>query len=810
MLKLTAILTIALGIELAIPSQVARGDARYGESSDVGSPSGALPIMVLIDVHADPMVGPPLIQQQTYHDWRDATNRALDEAEPRGAKISFLSTGQFMEWVLEDPDQGNPLMQRLYASGGQIGTHSHNKIRYGAHDWRELPFDVGLVELRQMWLDHVGAVNAVITAALGISDAAGLQAVNSNRGSHIPGDAAVRIPMMEELGFTIHEQGPEQVFYEYFNHYVMNPYRPSKDGILIHDPAGPVVLSPAGWTPGLNGLHLNIRQDSRVQAKQARFLLELLNWLNDAQAGGTERLWTYGWGSHCEDYMPDTITSDAFIDIMDWLSEHFIGKPVGGQVAATFASVPEARDAYYAWETAHPGETSFSYSASKTVWDLYPYLRPAAAYLAHARYVQPMPPRATVRWHELEALPDICGPFEIFVAYTTDGVPVVVDLSLQLGVGNISVVDPASGDATVVSTTAVPVASTGAILVSNENVIKLPTGSEEEVRITNPASGIDLFAHIHRPTTFDRAATYPAVLLVPGGNDPGTWFDRDDVAQSYADLGCIVMHFDPDGRGRSTVCGTFTEENYNGFVQQEGLRAALKALIDLPETDDCNIGVMSRSYGITMAAGVLGRFPSLNVKYLIDWEGPATRADTEQPNGHVPSGDEAWWFQREPVNFIDDYRGYYLRVQSEVDHVQPDNNHAIILNNRATNTAFGGDGSCGWTRVNGESVWTTNTSNTVWSPADPPEWLAEELSTEMVLREFMLEMAAMPAQILAGDANGDCQLRLDDLAFFPGCMSGPSLDADITNPACDVFDVEPDDDVDIADLAELVLLFSGK
>ena len=37
-----------------------------------------------------------------------------------------------------------------------------------------------------------------------------------------------------------------------------------------------------------------------------------------------------------------------------------------------------------------------------------------------------------------------------------------------------------------------------------------------------------------------------------------------------------------------------------------------------------NIGLKSQSYGITMAAGCVGRHPELPIKYLVDGEGPPT------------------------------------------------------------------------------------------------------------------------------------------------------------------------------------------
>jgi len=339
----------------------------------------AAPIMVIIDLHADQMQGPISVQQQIYQQWLEDMNWLLGVADPRGAKISFLSTGMFMEWVLEDPIEGQPLVQNLYASGGQVGTHSHFKTRIGAHNWQDLGFDPAPAEIQQSWDDHVGMVNSAIQTSLGVTEPNEIAAINCARGSHIPADDTDRIQMMEDYGFTIHEGGgPAQRFYGYFGHYVMNPYRPSGADMLTEDPAGPVVILPAASVLGEEGQHGpdQTYQDNRLPAMKTLVLLEVLNWLHDVHVAGTERVWQFGWGSHADDYATGQPCRAATVPMLDWLGQHFVGQQIGGNVAATFASFVDVRDALYDWETAHPGASSFSYPAASTDWDLYPYLTP--------------------------------------------------------------------------------------------------------------------------------------------------------------------------------------------------------------------------------------------------------------------------------------------------------------------------------------------------------------------------------------------------------------------------------------------------
>lgn len=436
------------------------------------------PILVVIDLHADPMFGTPQAQAQLYQEWVDATNWVLDVSEPRGAKISFLSTGEFMEWVLEDPTDGYPLIQRLYASGGQIGTHSHNKIRDGTHDWRPLGPGAPVELILQHWNDHVGAVNDVIMAALDVSDPDEIMAINCMRGTHTPaGDAIWQIQLMADYGFTIHQTGPEERFYGYFKHHAMNPFRPSGAHFLEHDPEGPVVVVPFGPMLGHNVSHQETVQDMRMPAVQSRFLLELLNWLHDVHVAQTDRVWVTGWSAHCHNVIPERPSRLEWEPMLNWMMEHFVGQAVGGHIAAKFAGAPAARDAYLAWEADHSDEASFSYPASETDWDLYPYLIPAVTYLTEAMYESAMPPVGTVRWHRLTTSESVGGPYPLYVAYTTDEVAATVKLAAYLGAGSIAAVDPITGHVDVSSTCAVEVPFTGTILVPVDKIVPIENAS---------------------------------------------------------------------------------------------------------------------------------------------------------------------------------------------------------------------------------------------------------------------------------------------------------------------------------------------
>lgn len=326
------------------------------------------------------------------------------------------------------------------------------------------------------------------------------------------------------------------------------------------------------------------------------------------------------------------------------------------------------------------------------------------------------------------------------------------------------------------------------------------SGSEdyEVVWIENPETGVLLHARLRYPVDFDRKQTYPAIILVPGGSGDGMSFETGGEAAALADHGFFTMSFSPDGRGQSTNGGTYTDEDYCGFLQQAGLREVVQYVYDMSETDDSNIGVLSRSYGITLAAGALGRYPNdPPVKFLIEWEGPADRSDTASPNGHVPHdiSDDEWWVEREPTEHIGGFPGYVQIVQKEQDHVQSDNLHSIKINNEAVGPAGDGPGSAVWVRVNDGSGPAGNPINTVYQPPIEPAWHSNSSNINAILRGYALEMAAMDVLSIEGDLNGDLLVDGADLAVLLGSWG--------YCPECPA-DINGDDFVDGADLAQLL------
>lgn len=265
--------------------------------------------------------------------------------------------------------------------------------------------------------------------------------------------------------------------------------------------------------------------------------------------------------------------------------------------------------------------------------------------------------------------------------------------------------------------------------------------STETHWVVNPTSGANLFVQIITPEGWNGEAL-PALVLIPGGSGDSSHFsEKPQRLQFKLEAGFALVVFDPDGRGNSEG-----QEDDNGYTHQDGLAAVIEFAASLPEIDADRMGLVSYSYGITMASGTLARHPDLPIRFLIDWEGPANRNDTggcdEDNLGHLighPCDDEDFWSQREASSFALKLQVSYQRLQSEQDHVQPDNDHAILMINNATSEDHGGHGQAHWTRLNDLQI------NQVYDPNTPPPMLSDEASrnTEQMIVDIAKEILAM-------------------------------------------------------------------
>lgn len=245
-----------------------------------------------------------------------------------------------------------------------------------------------------------------------------------------------------------------------------------------------------------------------------------------------------------------------------------------------------------------------------------------------------------------------------------------------------------------------------------------PGEAENTFWVTNPSSGAELYVQVFYPNDWNGSTQLPTLVLMPGGIA-----ESDPVKGArLSSRGYTVIIFDADGRGKSQ--GT---EDFNGFITQDGLAAVILACASLPGVDTDRYGLVSYSYGVTAASGALARHIDLPIDFYIDWEGPVDRIYTTvgcppNPHGDIawqPCADDAWWSEREAVNFIGSVRVPYQRVQSQDDHVQPTNDHAIDIINAAL------AGGVPWVRLNDYPP------NQSYEKTNPPVMIPESMDNKL-------------------------------------------------------------------------------
>jgi hypothetical protein len=302
----------------------------------------------------------------------------------------------------------------------------------------------------------------------------------------------------------------------------------------------------------------------------------------------------------------------------------------------------------------------------------------------------------------------------------------------------------------------------------------------EEFNLLMPSRN-RVYGMIRRPDP----AKYPnqsfaAVIMIPGGINPGRLDAKGTEAKMLADSGMVVVCFNAEGRVSNHLDDIPSEgsEDFNGFRQQDALATILQYVISLKYVIPNNVGIRTRSYGITMAAGCVARHPEIPVKYIVDGEGPSNSFVTvhepwalfSQPShqyhykyeqvrnilGHYSIyrdsslENKAFWAEREADKFIGKFRGNYLRLQAQWDHSQPPSNpnevpmfhqppiwwqgkHTAEMVNAAIT------GGVPWVRVNLHEHG--NQINATYDAQNQPVYLPGELAEKTWAVRAVLEMA---------------------------------------------------------------------
>lgn len=386
------------------------------------------PIRVFFDTHVDPLPqGISLAEKQTIANLSvDAADWILDQLDPIGGKISFLSVGEFMEVVvgMGAGSPGDVLLRRIYASGGQIGSHSHSEVRLGAYDWPQLTGTTTYADAMQSWQDNVDWVDAGITMALGPTLPEPLADINCVKGAHLPKTEGEFQTLMPVFGFEIRQGGPEEDYVQWYDHYIFHPYRPATHNAMAENLAGSFVCTPQGIMIGKAGVHHGVYQDMTAPVAKRRFLQVFLNWRHADRLGLPEKVWCFGWGSHPLDYGAGAPERADLVDFLAWLDADWIGAAAAtGSTIADWSTQRAIGEEYLAWEAAYPGASSFPEDADEVDWEEYPWLRAVAEELYDTQWVAELALGGGVVAHHLTR-----GPVDVVVLWRDAGAA-TVDLS---------------------------------------------------------------------------------------------------------------------------------------------------------------------------------------------------------------------------------------------------------------------------------------------------------------------------------------------------------------------------------------------
>jgi hypothetical protein len=392
---------------------------------------GQPPIHLVFDMHADPIPQVPYAQKADYYSMQlENGNWVLDQTEPLGVPISFLASGEFAEFVVQGgpAGPGADFLRRIHAAGEQIGSHSHREYRRSAFDWPSYPDTAGYAESMQSWQDDIDWVNAAIETALGSPPPKPLDEINAVKGAHLPTDESEYHDLMREFGIEVRQGGAEEDYYGIYGHHIMNPFRPSVDNYMGEDLSSPFVVVPQGAVIGKATQHHGIWQDMTAPGVKRLFIQTYLNWRYRDRHGLGEKVWCFGWGSHNKDYDPGSDSRADMVEMIHWLDDNFVGRAdATGSVIARWSTQAGTAADYFAWEAAHPGESSFDSNGSHLDWDDYPYLRAVCTELRGARHVADLDLGPGVTAWRLAR-----GPESIVVAFRDAG-PAAIDLSMLVG-----------------------------------------------------------------------------------------------------------------------------------------------------------------------------------------------------------------------------------------------------------------------------------------------------------------------------------------------------------------------------------------
>ncbi|MBI4659250.1 MAG: hypothetical protein HY735_10450 [Verrucomicrobia bacterium] len=374
------------------------------------------PLHVTFVIHFDPLPAPRgQVFRSAYEAERDNLRwlaEYLEQLEQQKGKefvphLTLEMAGDHAEWYLEDKE-GLDLLRRLYQKGiHSLGTHFHRNHKVGPHLWQETPPSPQAAQ--RVTRDHITEVDRLIGEIIGRNDPQAIRQANCTITGHFLDQR-----LAEQMGFNVLTGGRNEAMNLFFDHDVYSPWRPARGWPLAEDldnrwlliPQAPVLGTigehsplPAGvpeeYTRGMQRM---VWQDISVPAMKRKFLhldLERKSALRTPHSA-MQKVWVFGWHEHTNDLFPDEAQGrfrrkmrGAVVEFVEWLNANFIGQRTAGGLVAKYSNADEVRDAFLAWEKAHPRQSSFDYPVQTRDWEKYPYqLKGLARELMYAHHAQ--------------------------------------------------------------------------------------------------------------------------------------------------------------------------------------------------------------------------------------------------------------------------------------------------------------------------------------------------------------------------------------------------------------------------------------
>jgi len=478
------------------------------------------PIHITFVIHFDPLPAPGgQVLWQGYQAERDNLAWLADylaQLEQEKGKefvprLMLELAGDHAEWYLED-EAGLKLLQQLYAKGiHSFGTHFHRNYKAGHHLWYEAQPSPQAAQ--RVTHDHIAEVDRLIGRIIGSADPSAIRRANHTITGHL-----VDQRLAAQMGFDVQTGGRNEAMNLFFDHDVYNPWRPALGWPLAEDltsgwltiPQAPVLGTigehaplpsgvPEEYTRGMRSM---IWQDISVPAMKRKFLQVYLEWrlsaMRDPQRAA-QKVWVFGWHEHTNDLFPDDAAGrrrklrGPLMEFVEWLNANYVARTLpDGSLITRYSNTDEVREAFLAWEAAHPGQSSFNYPVQVRDWKLYPYeLKGLAWELMYAHYneeiaafmdrgvhVCRMAKADGRNWELCESGTVSSGPVrDLYLLWSNKG-EVVVDVSDIIG-GDARQVEGRSGNEAVVDTKNLTVSEEPIILEG----VKSKPGAEGDGRV---------------------------------------------------------------------------------------------------------------------------------------------------------------------------------------------------------------------------------------------------------------------------------------------------------------------------------------